>query len=103
MRYNKPMKKLKVTCLKCNQSDVHSFEGQTLVCSDKVIRTPLLGVRFRADGKFGYRCVCGNNNLFCKQEEKDLEKFVPDNHINWQVIKESFGFADDEQFKVENC
>lgn len=100
--YNLTMK-CKVTCLECNESDVHTFDelNHRVMYSEKVLRTPMLGFRWRPDLKWGFRCKCGNNNLLAPQEEKDMDKLVDGDPISMKVIADSLKIPDEKQFKVE--
>lgn len=97
------MDKFKVTCLICGESDVHTFDNRshTVLYSEKVIKTPMKGFRWRADMRWGFRCGCGNNNLLCKEEEPDFDKFVDGDPITVKSIADSINIPDEKQFKME--
>lgn len=96
-------KKYRVTCLKCKESDVHTIDDQNHVVtySEKVLRTPMLGFRWRKDMQWGFRCQCGNNNLLCKEEEQDIDKLVDGDPKTVGDIVKSLKIPDNKQFKVE--
>jgi hypothetical protein len=96
------MTKYKVTCLSCKESDIHTFDENThtVVYSDKVMLTPILGIRWRPDLKWGFRCKCGNTNLLAPQEEKDMDKLVAGDPISVKRIAASLKIPDNEQFKM---
>lgn len=97
------MKRYKITCLECKESDVHTFdeEAHTLLGSDKIMLTPLLGVRWRPDKQWGFRCKCGNNNLLADQERDDLPKLVVGDEVTLKKLADSLSIPDTKQFAVE--
>lgn len=96
------MKKYKVTCLKCSESDVHTFDDNEhkLIYSEKVMLTPLLGVRWRPDMQWGFRCKCGNNNLLAAREADDMNKLVAGDEVTIANIAASLMIPDEKQFEM---
>lgn len=97
------MKKYKVTCLECKESDVHTFDEKEhrLIYSEKILNTPLLGVRWRPDLKYGFRCVCGNYNLLAPQESEQFDNLVKGDAISIKKIAASLLIPDESQFRME--
>lgn len=81
------MKRYKVTCLKCKSSESIPIDtNRNLVAWEKVTR--IISARFRLDNKWGFQCLCGNNNLLTKQEdEKIKDKQNPDPKDISYVVK----------------
>lgn len=94
--------KYKVTCLECGESDVHSFdETHRLTFSEKILNTPLQGVRWRPDGVMGFRCQCGNSNLLAPEEDKNFKNLVKGDPKSVKKIADSMLIPDEKQFKLE--
>lgn len=96
-------KKYKVTCLECKESDVHTFDERqhVLVHSDKILNTPLLGVRWRPDLKWGFRCRCGNYSLIAPQESDQFDNLVTGDELSIKKMAESLLIPDEKQFSME--
>lgn len=51
--------------------------------------------------KWGFLCVCGNDNRLCKQEEKDFDKLVAGDPMSLKKIADSLNIPDESQFRME--
>lgn len=97
------MNRYRVTCLKCKQSDVlavddrNHFVGET----EKKLNTNFLSFRWRPDNKWGYLCVCGNDNRLSPQEEPEFDNVVAGDPITVQKIADSLKIPDEKQFISE--
>ncbi len=72
------MNRYKVTCLKCNGSNVVGVDEKAhrlyWDVSDRIVSG-----RFRLDGQWGWQCLCGQNSLLTEQENKHItDKVNPD-------------------------
>lgn len=100
------MKKYKVTCLKCNESDVLVINDSDHVVHDfgNGAGTNLLAARWRGDGEWGFECRCGNDNRLSKHEEKDLKKLVVrGDPLSIKRIADSLKIPDNKQFSMEGA
>lgn len=74
------MSKYKVTCLKCNGSSTFEVihEGNLRLLAPAVIRwmkvDKVISARKRLDNKFGFQCLCGQNDIMTEQEERYIKK-----------------------------
>lgn len=94
------MKRYEVTCLKCKQSDILLIDDNShaIINYGKGASTNLLAGRWRKDEKFGWECICGNDNRVSKQEEQFLSELVTQGSI--EDIKKSLKIDDNKQFKM---
>ena len=97
------MSKYKITCLECNESDIHTIDevNHLLTFSEKVLKTNIIGTRWRKNNTMGYHCKCGNWNLLCQEEEKDFDRFVTGDPITLKKFLESLLIPDNKQFRME--
>lgn len=78
--------KYKITCKNCGQADVIQIENGTVVIWGK--NTYIISARKRLDLEWGWQCVCGNNDLLTKQEDRTIkDKVSPDPQDINQVLK----------------
>ena len=94
------MKRYEVTCLKCKQSDILLIDDNShaIINYGKGASTNLLAGRWRKDERFGWECICGNDNRVSKQEEQFLSELVTQGSI--EDIKKSLKIDDNKQFKM---
>lgn len=79
-------KEYKVTCLKCKNFNVLPITEDRVVMWKNDDR--IISARFRLDNSWGFQCICGNNNLLTKQEDRFIEnKQNPDPKQISEVIK----------------
>lgn len=77
--------KYKITCLGCKQSaHLNILEGQVVY----VDHTPIVASRLRADMKWGFECLCGNDDRLCASEISQVESLVQGaTHVKDRLIK----------------
>lgn len=97
------MKRYKVTCLDCNQSDVITVEAsnplkQVVVDYEGKFKSPFRAFRWRSDMKWGFECQCGNNNQLAPSEAEDMDKLVQGDPLSIKKIAASLLIPDDKQF-----
>lgn len=94
------MKRYEVTCLKCKQSDILLIDDNShaIINYGKGASTNLLAGRWRKDERFGWECICGNDNRVSKQEEQFLSELVTQGSI--EDIKASLKIDDSKQFTM---
>lgn len=71
------MDKYVITCKSCKKHDQISIDNNRniLWTNNKYI----VSGRYRLDSTWGFQCLCGNNNLLTKQEDKSItNKQSPD-------------------------
>jgi len=98
------LKKYKVICLKCEQSDnLLIDEGNNLIVNyDKGTGTNFLAGRWRKDNQWGWECICGNDNRVGKTEASFLNELVTQgNSKQMKDIEKSLLIDDNKQFKME--
>ncbi len=97
------MSRYQVTCLECKESDVHTMDDQAhqVTYSEKILRTPILGFRWRPDNKWGFHCRCGNYNLLAPQESVDFDKLVDGDDESLKRMFKSLSTPDETQFRME--
>ena len=97
------MRKYKVTCLECNESDIlvidelNHFVGDT----ERKLNTNFKTYRWRGDLKWGFECFCGNDNRVAPQEESEFDNLVAGDEITVKRIADSLKIPDELQFKME--
>lgn len=97
------MKRYEVTCLKCKQSDILLIDDNShaIINYGKGASTNLLAGRWRKDERFGWECICGNDNRVSKQEEQFLSELVTKGDKRAiEDIKKSLKIDDSKQFTM---
>lgn len=91
--------------MECGESDVHTFDelNHVLTFSEKILKTPLMAVRWRGDQTWGFKCRCGNTNLLAKQEKQDMDKLVAGDPISVKKIADSLLIPDDKLFEMRSA
>jgi hypothetical protein len=99
------MKRYKVTCLDCGESDILNIDDQNHFVGDseKKLLTNLLSYRWRPDLRWGYLCKCGNDNRLAPQEADDFDKLVDGDPITVQKIAASLLIPDEKQFEMRSA
>jgi hypothetical protein len=98
------MNTYKVICLKCKEEDklIIDDASHQVISYGKHSGTNLLSARFRGDKKFGFECICGNDNRVASSEGDKLDELIV--RGNPSVIKkitESLKIPDSKQFVME--
>lgn len=103
MGYKTGMRKYKVTCLKCKQSDVLNIDDQNHIVgeTERKLNTNFLTYRWRGDMTWGFQCVCGNDNRLAAQEEDEFDNLVAGDPLTVQKIADSLKIPDSKQFAME--
>lgn len=97
------MKRYEVTCLKCKQSDTLLIEDDShaIINFGKGASTNLLSGRWRKDEKWGWECICSNDNRVSAQEKDFLSELVTKgDKQSIEKIKASLEIKDDTQFSM---
>ena len=47
---------------------------------------PIISSRFRKDMKWGFECLCGNDNRLCREELNEVENQVPIKGSSKEVV-----------------
>lgn len=99
------MKRYKVTCLDCGESDILNIDDANHFVGDseKKLLTNFLSYRWRPDLRWGYLCRCGNDNRLAPQEEPDFDKLVDGDPITVQRIADSLKIPDEKQFEMRSA
>lgn len=95
------MQKYEVRCLKCKQSDVLLIDdnNHAIVNYGKGINTNLLAGRWRKDMKWGWECICGNDNRISLVEKDYIVELVQKGTPKTiEDIKKSLKIDDKKQF-----
>ena len=97
------MKKYKVTCLECGESDILAINelDHRVGDTDKKLLTNFLSFRWRPDDIWGFKCKCGNDNRLAPKESEDFDKLVDGDPISVKKIAASLLIPDEKQFKME--
>lgn len=97
------MTKYKVTCLDCKETDVHTIDdtNHLVTFSEKVLKTNIVGTRWRKDNVMGFHCRCGNWNLLGSAEEDVFDKYVAGDGLTIKKYLASLLVPDNEQFRLE--
>lgn len=70
-------KRVEVNCLSCQASRIvkliKTAIGTRIDWLDDAPSEKIVSFRERLDGKFGFQCICGNNDLMTDQEIKTIE------------------------------
>lgn len=96
------MKRYKVTCLKCKESDVLTIDERQHYVSDYEgkLKTPFRAFRWRPDMRWGIECSCGQDDRLAPQEANDVDKLVDGDPISIERIVQ--GLKDPSpRFKME--
>lgn len=96
------MKKYKVTCLECKESDVLSIDevGHRVIDYDNKLTTTFRSFRWRPDLKWGFECMCGNENRLAPQEAGDFDKLVKGDELSVKKIAANLLIPDEKQFEM---
>lgn len=96
------MQKYEVTCLSCGESDILTIDDKehSVVGSLKIMLTNFLSYRWRPDMKWGFMCLCGNDNRLAPQEEKDFDKLVAGDPLSVKRLADSLKIPDETQFTM---
>lgn len=99
------MKRYKVTCLECNESDILTIDEvrHQVLDYEKKMKTPFLSFRWRADSEWGYFCKCGNDNRLASSEANDFDNLVAGDPLSVKKIAASLLIPDKKQFKTESA
>lgn len=82
------MNKYKVTCLKCKESDIHTIYKDNIIDWQNSSSNFIVSARMRLDSQWGFQCLCGNNDILTKQEQRQItDKQNPDPLEIEKVIK----------------
>lgn len=98
------MNTYKVTCLKCKEDDrlIIDDASHQVISFGKQAGTNLLSARFRGDRKFGFECICGNDNRVASSESDKIDQLVTQGgELAKQKIKDSLKISDNKQFVME--
>lgn len=97
------MKKFKVTCLQCGESDILDIDQQNHYVGEtqKKLNTNFKSYRWRGDLNWGFQCFCGNDNRLAATEEEDFDNLVAGDPITVERIKKSLKIPDNKQFLME--
>lgn len=84
-------KRYTITCEDCGESRIVGIiptpVGDRIDWLDNDPNEKIVSGRQRLDGQFGWQCLCGNNTLLSKQEQKTItNKVTPDPKEIQQVI-----------------
>lgn len=96
------MKKYKVTCLQCNGSDVLTIDdmGHQVIDYENKLNTTFKSFRWRPDLKWGFECLCGNENRLAPQESEDFDKLVKGDSESLKKIAANLLIPDETQFEM---
>lgn len=99
------MKRYKVTCLECGDSDTLQIDDLNYRVGDteKGFKTNFLAFRRRPDNVWGFECRCGNDNRLAPQESGDFDKLVQGDTMSVKWIAASLLIPDTKQFKMEDA
>lgn len=97
------MNKYKVTCLKCGQSDVLAIDEFNHYVGDteRKLNTNFLTFRWRGDSKWGFQCVCGNDNRLAFEEKEQFDDLVAGDPATVKRIADSLLIPDEVQFSMK--
>lgn len=97
------MRKVKVTCLACNESDILEIDDANHRVGDtaRKLLTNFLSFRWRPDNTWGFLCVCTNDNRLAPQEAGDFDSLVAGDPITIKKIAESLLIPDEKQFTIQ--
>lgn len=99
------MKKYKVTCLECEESDLLFVDdtnhqvGET----ERKLNTNFLSFRWRPDLQWGFECKCGNDNRLAAKEADDFDNLVGGDPLSVEKIAASLLIPDEKQFEMKEA
>lgn len=96
------MQQYRVTCLGCKKSDTVMITQQNAVIFEGGVNTHLLSARMRADGKWGFECLCGADTRLCREEIPDFDKLVYGSAMKIIELKNMLSRPQREQFRMES-
>lgn len=98
------IRRYKVTCLECNESDILKIDDDNHVVgdTDKKLLTNFLSYRWRPDIKWGFLCKCGNDNRLAPMEANEFDKLVDGDKTTVEKIAASLLIPDEKQFEVSS-
>ena len=96
------IKKYKVTCLDCGESDILTIDesSHTVIDYVKKLITPFQSFRWRKDNMWGFFCKCGNDNRLAPIEKGEMDVLVAGDPISLKRIADSLDIPDEKQFRM---
>lgn len=78
--------KYRVTCKNCKETDEKVIDDKNNIIWGHIKN--IISGRYRLDMKWGWQCICGNNDLVSKQEIREIENLqAPDPSQIAKVLK----------------
>lgn len=96
------MKRYKVTCLECKQSDLLTIDegSHQVIDYEGKFKTPFRSFRWRSDMRWGFHCECGNDNRLAPSEAHDMDRLVQGDEQSIKKIAASLLIPDEKQFEM---
>lgn len=96
------MRRYRVTCLSCGESDVLTIDelNNRIDYFGAGMNTNFLSARFRKDREWGFECRCGNDNRLARSEGDEMDKLVAGSPDKIAAIAASLKIEDAKQFRM---
>lgn len=74
--------------------------GHRVIDYDNKLTTTFRSFRWRPDLKWGFECMCGNENRLAPQEAGDFDKLVKGDELSVKKIAANLLIPDEKQFEM---
>lgn len=92
------MNKYRVQCTNCNNTEEIIVDKDNTVFWGKM-PTYIVSARYRLDMNWGFQCICGNNDIITKQEQKEIANLQAPDPVDISRVLKSI-IPDKPRFKM---